>query len=178
MLSPVVTSTALSRLKRSLAWEAVRVDLSAQPPTRRARPVRIPRSFWRRAAYSFALILAIELIGTVAMHAIEGWSYLDSFYFTSFIATGQGPPANLVLNDPAGKIFSSVLAFVSVGTVITALLFLFGPFLGLVARAGEEKVGELEKKMEEREGERREEATPWSLRPPKWSSWRCASRGP
>ena len=152
MLTPVVTSTALSCLKRSLAGAAVRDGLSAQPPTKRARTARIPRSFWRRAAYSFALILTIELIGTVAMHAIEGWSYLDSFYFTSFIATGQGPPANLVLNDSAGKVFSSVLAFVSVGTVITALLFLFGPFLGLVIRAGEEKVGELEKEIEKREG--------------------------
>ena len=86
------------------------------------------------------------------MHAIEGWSYLDAFYFTSFIATGQGPPSNLVVNDAAGKVFSSVLAFVSVGTVITALLFLFGPFLGQVIRAGEEKVGELEKEIEGREG--------------------------
>lgn len=124
--------------------------MSARTPTIK-RGARIPRSFWRRAAYSFALIVAIEVVGTVAMHFIEGWSYLDSFYFTSFIATGQGPPANLVFNDPAGKIFSSVLAFVSVGTVITALLFLFGPFLGQVLRAGEEKVEEIEREIERHE---------------------------
>jgi voltage-gated potassium channel len=112
---------------------------------------RIPRSFWRRAIYSFLLIAAIVLIGTVSMHALEGWSYLDSFYFTSFIATGQGPPGNLVVNDAAGKIVASFLAFVSVGTVITALLFLFGPFLGSVIRAGEERVEEIEKEIEGKE---------------------------
>ena len=117
---------------------------------RRARH-RIPESFWVRAAYSVALIAAIELIGTLAMHAIEGWSYLDSFYFTSFIATGQGPPGNLLPGSPLGKVFSSLLAFVSVGTVITALLFLFGPFLGRVLKVGEEKLEEIEKEVEGRD---------------------------
>lgn len=113
----------------------------------------IPKSFWVRAGYSLALIAAVVLIGTLAMHAIEGWSYLDSFYFTSFIATGQGPPSNLQPVSALGKIFSSLLAFVSVGTVITALLFLFGPFLGRVLKAGEERLGEVEKEFE-REGRR------------------------
>jgi uncharacterized oligopeptide transporter (OPT) family protein len=108
----------------------------------------IPRSFWVRAVYSFALIAAVVLAGTLAMHAIEGWSYLDSFYFTSFIATGQGPPSNLQPVSSLGKVFSSFLAFVSVGTVITALLFLFGPFLGRLLKAGEEKLEEVEREVE------------------------------
>lgn len=82
------------------------------------------------------------------MHMIEGWSYLDSFYFTSFIATGQGPPANLNPQTDVGKVFSSVLAFVSVGTVVTALLFVFGPVLGRLFRAGVEKVEEVEREIE------------------------------
>ena len=94
------------------------------------------------------MIAAVVAIGTFAMHAIEGWSYLDSFYFTSFIATGQGPPSNLQPASDLGKVFSSVLAFVSVGTVITALLFLFGPFLGRVLKAGEEKLEDAEKRVE------------------------------
>ncbi len=101
--------------------------------------------------HSLALILAVVAIGTLAMHAIEGWSYLDSFYFTSFIATGQGPPGNLLPDNPTGKVFSSVLAFVSVGTVITALLYLFGPFLGRILQAGEEKLEEIGREVEERE---------------------------
>ena len=117
----------------------------------RTRRRRIPKSFWERAVYSFSLIAAVVLVGSAAMHLIEGWSYLDSFYFTSFIATGQGPPANLEPATTLGKVFASVLAFVSVGTVITALLFLFGPFLGAVLRAGGEKLEELEKEVEKRE---------------------------
>jgi voltage-gated potassium channel len=113
--------------------------------------MRIPASIWRRAVYALSLIAAVVIIGTVAMHAIEGWSYLDSFYFTSFIATGQGPPSNLQPDNPLGKVFSSVLAFVSVGTVITALLFLFGPFLGRVLREGEEKLEEIGREVRERE---------------------------
>lgn len=101
-----------------------------------------------RAAYSFVLIAAVVALGTVVMNAIEGWSYLDSFYFTSFIATGQGPPSNLQPDNPLGKIFASLLAFVSVGTVITALLFLFGPFLGRLLKAGEERLEEVGKEIE------------------------------
>jgi uncharacterized oligopeptide transporter (OPT) family protein len=115
---------------------------------KRNRRRGIPKSFWVRAAYSLVLIAAVVLIGTVAMHFIEGWSYLDSFYFTSFIATGQGPPSDLQPASSLGKVFSSVLAFVSVGTVITALLFLFGPFLGRVLKAGEEKIEEVGREIE------------------------------
>ncbi|MDG7011107.1 MAG: hypothetical protein JRN57_03205 [Nitrososphaerota archaeon] len=125
--------------------------MGAESVPKRSPVRRVTRSFWERAVYSFILIAAIVSLGTVTMHAIEGWSYLDSFYFTSFIATGQGPPANLVVNDAAGKIAASILAFVSVGTVVTALLFLFGPFLVRVIRVGEDKVEEIERKLEERE---------------------------
>jgi len=107
----------------------------------------VPHSFLVRALYSFTLIAVVVLAGTIAMHIIEGWSYLDSFYFTSFIATGQGPPANLDPQTSVGKVFSSVLAFISVGTVVTALLFLFGPFLGRVLRVGVEKVEEAGREM-------------------------------
>ncbi len=106
------------------------------------------RPFWHRAAYSFALVAAVVVLGTVAMHLIEGWSFLDSFYFTSFIATGQGPPPGLSPTSDAGKVFSSALAFISVGSVITALLFLFGPVLGDVLRAGAEKIEEVEREVE------------------------------
>lgn len=97
------------------------------------------------------VIVAVVVIGSVAMHFIEGWGYLDSFYFTSFIATGQGPPANLEPTSALGKVFASVLAFVSVGTVVTALLFLFGPFLGTILKSGEEKLEEMGKDVEKHE---------------------------
>ncbi|MDV3293149.1 MAG: hypothetical protein LYZ70_02655 [Nitrososphaerales archaeon] len=80
------------------------------------------------------------MIGTLGIHSIEGYSYIDSFYFTAMIATGQGP--NFTPVSEVGKIFAAMLAFVSVGTVITALLFLFGPFFGSVLKLGLEKIEE------------------------------------
>jgi voltage-gated potassium channel len=118
------------------------------------RTRRLPKSFLERAAFSFFLIAAVVLMGTVVMHSIEGWSYLDSFYFTSMIATGQGPPANLDPQSASGKVFTAVLAFVSVGTVISALLFLFGPFFGRVFRLGVERIEEVEKEHERKSPER------------------------
>lgn len=125
--------------------------LNERGAMRRRRTRRIPESFWVRAIYSFAVIATVVGLGTLAMSEIEGWNYLDSFYFTSFIATGQGPPGNLLPGTPLGKVFASILAFVSVGTVVTALLFLFGPFLGRVLKVGEEKLEEIGREAEERD---------------------------
>jgi len=144
-------ATGLCCLKRSPARWAATESEGASRQRDRNRRRGIPKSFWVRALYSFALIAAVVAIGTLAIHAIEGWSYLDSFYFTSFIATGQGPPGNLQPASSLGKVFSSVLAFVSVGTVITALLFLFGPFLGRLLKAGEEKLEEVSREVERKE---------------------------
>jgi len=112
---------------------------------------KIPRSFLTRAFYSFLLIAVVVATGTFGIHAIEGVSYLDSFYFTSMLATGQGP--NFTPATDGGKIFASLLAFLSVGTVITALLFLFGPFFGSVLKLGLERIEEeVEKEKEKIEG--------------------------
>ncbi len=89
-----------------------------------------------RGLYSLGLVLSVVLIGTVGIHLIEKFSYIDSFYFTSMIATGQGPVGSLSPQTPAGKLFTSALAFISVGTLLAALGFLFGPFLGKLWRIG------------------------------------------
>lgn len=109
-------------------------------PARRAAHRRIPRSFYTRAVYSTAMIAAVLLVGTLGLHLLEGYSYIDAFYFTSMVATGQGPYGNPA--TAAGKIFVSILAFVSTGVVITALVFLFGPFFGAVFRSGFERLEE------------------------------------
>ena len=97
-------------------------------------------SFRKRALYSFFLVSAVLVIGTVGMHLLEGYSYLDAFYFISMIATAQGPSVAPV--TAAGKIFTAVIAFVSVGFVVAALGFLFGPLLGLLFRLGHERFEE------------------------------------
>ena len=98
------------------------------------------RSPITRGLWSFVLVASVVFIGTVVLHRLEGLSYLDAFYFVSMIATAQGPAT--VPATPAGKLFTALLAFVSVGVVIVSLGFLFGPFFGKLWRVGVEKVEE------------------------------------
>jgi hypothetical protein len=84
--------------------------------------------------YSLAILIVIMTVGTVGMHLCEGMSYVDAFYFTSMIATAQGSaitPATV-----GGKIFASLLAFISAGAAVACLGFLFGPFLGRLWHLG------------------------------------------
>ena len=103
-----------------------------------------------RGLYSLGLVLGILFIGTMGIHTFENFSYVDSFFFTSMIATGQGPVGPLVPQTTAGKFFTSALAFISVGTLLAALGFVFGPFLGKLWRIGvlklEEEIQVLSKK--------------------------------
>ena len=103
-----------------------------------------------RGLYSIGLVLSILLIGTLGMHRLEHFSYIDSFFFTSMIATGQGPVGSLAPQTTGGKLFTSALAFVSVSTLLAALGFVFGPFLGKLWRIGvlklEEEIQVLSKK--------------------------------
>ena len=92
------------------------------------------RSPWKRGFYSAAIITAIVGFGTVGMHRLEGMSYLDAFYFMSMIATAQGPAA--VPHTVAGKLFAACIAYVSVGAVIGALGYFFGPFFGQLWHLG------------------------------------------
>ena len=98
---------------------------------------------WKRALYSLLLVVGVMTVGTIGLRAIEGMPYLDAFYFMSMIATAQGPIATPA--TPLGKLFVAFMAFVSVGTVVAALGFLFGPSFGQLWHIGvkwlEEKEG-------------------------------------
>ena len=95
---------------------------------------------WNRAAYSFALVAVILTVGTLGLHGVEGMPYLEAFYFMSMIATCQGPTVTPA--TAAGKLFVSIMAFISVGSVVTSLGFLFGPFFGQLWRIGVVKLEE------------------------------------
>jgi len=86
--------------------------------------------------HSIALVGTVLLIGTVGLHWLEGVSYLDAVDFMSMVATAQGPTQAPV--TALGKLFTALMAFVSVGTVVAALGFLFGPFFGQLWRLGVE----------------------------------------
>ncbi len=118
---------------------------------------RVSRSLYRRALYSFILIAITLTIGTVGMHYIEGLDYVDAFYFMSMITTAQGPPTAPI--TVGGKLFASLMAFISIGAVVASLGFLFGPFFGVIWRAGaehfEEEIHRLEKRREKEGGDKK-----------------------
>lgn len=100
----------------------------------------------RRAFIAAAIVGVIMTIGTIGMHLTEGMGYLDAFYFMSMIATAQGSATTPA--TAAGKIFASLMAFVSVGAAITSFGFLFGPLLGKLFHIGRLNY---EKELENRE---------------------------
>jgi len=105
------------------------------PPTRHRRL----HATVRRLIYALLGIGLVLGLGTLGFHLIAGLSPVDSFYFESMLATGQGPPITLTTDN--SKIFASIMAFVSVGSVVSTLLFAVGP---IVRRFWREEVGHLE----------------------------------
>ena len=99
-------------------------------------------SFRNRGLYCLALVAFISLLGTIGIHFIEGFSLVDSFYFTSMIATGQGPAPSISPATPLGKLFTCFMAFISVGSMVASLGFLFGPFFGKLWSIGVLKLEE------------------------------------
>ena len=102
-------------------------------------------SLARRAGYSFLLIVAIVAVGMMGMRRFEGMSSLDAFYFMCMIATAQGP--STVPVTAAGKIFAAMMAFISVGSVLAALGFLFGPFFARFWHVSVKKIKEEEREL-------------------------------
>ncbi|MDE1869384.1 MAG: hypothetical protein KGH71_00160 [Candidatus Micrarchaeota archaeon] len=99
-------------------------------------------TLFRRAVYAVALVASVLIIGTVAFHYVEGYSYIDAFYFMSMLATAEGPTITPVTT--LGKILGAAMAFISIGSVIFALTFIFGPVLGKILQMGEHKLKEEE----------------------------------
>ncbi len=79
-------------------------------------------------------------IGTIGLHFIEKMNFLDAFYFMSMVATAQGPTYLPI--SALGKIFVALMSFISVGAVVGALGFLFGPFWGRIWHIGVIKLEE------------------------------------
>jgi hypothetical protein len=86
----------------------------------------------RRLFYAFSGIVVVMVVGIVGFHQIEGMDWVNAIYFESMLATGQGPP--LALNTNAGKLFASVMGFVSVGAVFATLVVTLAPILSQVWR--------------------------------------------
>jgi len=100
-----------------------------------ARLVHHPLSpFKRRTLLSIVIVIIVLSVGTEGIVLLEGWSYVDAFYFISLIATTQGPARNPATD--AGELFAAIMAFISVGAVLSAAAFLFGPLVGTLLKDG------------------------------------------
>jgi hypothetical protein len=95
----------------------------------RAEP-HLTKAARRRFVYALAGIIVVLAVGSLGFHFIAGLDAVDSVYFESMLATGQGPPLTLTTNN--AKLFASIMAFVSVGSVVSALLFAVGPVVRIV----------------------------------------------
>ncbi|MEI7620211.1 MAG: potassium channel family protein [Candidatus Falkowbacteria bacterium] len=75
-------------------------------------------------------VLIILLIGTFFYHKVEGWRWLDSFYFSSMSLTTVGY-GDLSPKTDAGKIFTVFYIFSGVGVILS--------FISSVANKAHEK---------------------------------------
>jgi hypothetical protein len=74
-------------------------------------------------------VVVILLIGTFCYHRLEGWGWLDSFYFSSISLTTVGYGDLAPKTDP-GKIFTIIYIFSGVGVILV--------FLAAVAKKAQE----------------------------------------
>ena len=64
-----------------------------------------------------SLTASLLLVGTWVFHKVEGWSYLDSFYFSAIsVATvGYG---DFAPKTPAGKLLAVFYVFCGIGLLV------------------------------------------------------------
>jgi hypothetical protein len=114
-----------------------------------ARLIRHPLSpFKKRAFYSIAILALVMAIGTIGIMVLESWDLVTSFYFMSLLATAEGPAQAPM--TVGGKIFASIMAFLSIGATISAITFTFGPLFGSILKEGFAYVEREEDKLKTR----------------------------
>ncbi len=98
------------------------------------------RTAWRDPSFRLLAVLTVSLLlaGTWVFHQIEGWSYLDSFYFSaiSLATVGYG---DFTPKTPAGKLLTVFYVFAGFG-LLAAFLTLFANALIQTVRDSREKL--------------------------------------
>lgn len=114
-----------------------------------SRIFRHPLSpFRKRGLVGILILVLVLLVGTFGLMLIEGWGFVDAFYFMALIATAEGPAATPATS--AGKIFAAFMAFISIGAAISAITFTFGPLFGAILRIGARYAEKEELKLKNR----------------------------
>lgn len=98
------------------------------------------RTAWRDPSFRLlaTLTLSLLVVGTWVFHRVEGWTYLDSFYFSAIslatVGYGDFTPATA-----AGKLLTVFYVFAGFGLLV-ALLTLFANALIQSARESQDKL--------------------------------------
>lgn len=66
------------------------------------------------------ILVFIFVSGTIAFHIIEGWSWIDSFYFLSMTVTTVGY-GDLTPTTTIAKLLTVIYSFVSIGLILMVL---------------------------------------------------------
>ena len=98
------------------------------------------RMAWRDPSFRLlaGLTVSLLLVGTWVFHQVEGWTYLDSFYFSaiSLATVGYG---DFTPQTPAGKLLTVFYIFAGFGLLV-ALLTLFANALIQSVQESREKL--------------------------------------
>ncbi len=88
--------------------------------------IKTIKSFLQDKEYRDLLLTTfiILILGTFVYHYLEGWSYLDSFYF-SFITLTTIGFGDFAPQTDAGKVFTIVYIIIGVGIILTFINTLY-----------------------------------------------------
>lgn len=79
----------------------------------------------KRISFAIVLIVVLLGIGTAYYNMIEGWSAIDSFYFSTMTLTTIGY-GDLAPTTDAAKIFTSIYAIFGIGVMLYVLTSVIG----------------------------------------------------
>jgi hypothetical protein len=79
----------------------------------------------KRIYYAFVIVVVLLGIGTIYYSFAEGWSYIDSFYFSTMTLTTIGF-GDLAPTTPAARIFTSIYALFGIGIMLYILSAVIG----------------------------------------------------
>jgi voltage-gated potassium channel len=98
------------------------------------------RKAWRDPTFRLLISLtaSLLLVGTWVFHQVEGWSYLDSFYFSAISLTTVGY-GDFSPHTAAGKLLTVFYIFCGIGLLV-ALLTRFAEALIQSERENQERL--------------------------------------
>jgi voltage-gated potassium channel len=118
------------------------------------------RKAWRDPSFrSLAALTALLLfVGTLVFHEVEGWSYLDSFYFSAITLATVGY-GDFTPKTPVGKLLTVFYIFMGFGMLV-ALLTRFADALIQSEREGRERRRERRMQARQKKAARKGETGP------------------